>query len=285
MRLLKPIFDKRQILTVQIRRGLLAIATLAFAIATEPNSPTAHAEEAAQHQTVDLKQKSLGPYRPEHKPDLTTVEKLIVEQTNAFRHEHERASLSVNEALALTAEDFAAFMARTDLYGHNADKKTPFQRIEAHQYEYCIAAENIAYAFQTTGFGTKVLADEAVTGWINSPPHRENMLRESVTEIGVGVAQSDATGVFYAVQVFARPKSAALTFSVRNLSESDATYSVGKETYDVPVNAIRTHKICAAAEIQLNGSTKSFKPADGDQFEIVATDGSIQMKRGEKGNP
>ena len=47
-------------------------------------------------------------------------------------------------------------------------------------YHYVQLGENIAY--------NQAGASAVVASWMNSPPHRENMLNPAFTEIGVGVA-------------------------------------------------------------------------------------------------
>ena len=55
--------------------------------------------------------------------------------------------------------------------------------------------ENIAYNFAT--------AAEVMTGWMNSPGHRANILNSNYTEIGVSV-RADATGALYFTQDFGK---------------------------------------------------------------------------------
>jgi len=56
-------------------------------------------------------------------------------------------------------------------------------------------AENIACGHTTP--------EAVVKGWMNSPGHRVNMLDARLTHLGVDVARSDVTGLFYWVQNFA----------------------------------------------------------------------------------
>jgi hypothetical protein len=53
--------------------------------------------------------------------------------------------LQRNEQLEATAQDFADYMARTDRYGHSADGRQARERTKAHDYSFCLIAENIAY--------------------------------------------------------------------------------------------------------------------------------------------
>ena len=49
----------------------------------------------------------------------------MVERTNAFRLEQGLGAVKPDPALEASARDFAAYMARTDRYGHEADGATP----------------------------------------------------------------------------------------------------------------------------------------------------------------
>ena len=122
----------------------------------------------------------------EKKPDLGKTARLIVEGTNTFRRDQGRAELKTSPRLEATARDFAAFMARTDKYGHDADGNQPEDRAKKHGYDYCIVAENIAYEFNSDGFATADLARAFVEGWKRSPGHRKNMLDADLTGAGRG---------------------------------------------------------------------------------------------------
>lgn len=79
-----------------------------------------------------------------------------------------------------------------------------------------ILDENNIYA---SGNGENILKmsgyddvpQEAMNGWMNSTGHRQNILREMFTDIGVGVAYAD--GYYYCVQNFAKD---ALKWNVSN---------------------------------------------------------------------
>ena len=99
--------------------------------------------------------------------------------------------MAVNPDLTDAARDFAAYMARTSRYGHTADGSRPADRAASHGYEYCVIAENIAYAFNSDGYTTEELGKTFVEGWKHSPGHRRNMLDPDVAETGVAVARSE----------------------------------------------------------------------------------------------
>lgn len=182
-------------------------------------------------------------------PELDQVEQAIVQETNAFRKEHGRKPLTVDEELTQAAESFAEFMARTGKYGHTADGQKPAERVKDAGYKYCIVRENIAYAFRTRGFSTDELADQFMSGWKESPGHRRNLLARWITGIGVAVAKSEETDAYFAVQVFGRPESATITFEIVNKSEATVEYQLSGRDYTVEPRVIRTHKACTPEEV------------------------------------
>ncbi|MEQ9380183.1 MAG: CAP domain-containing protein [Pirellulales bacterium] len=234
-----------------------------------------HGQTSESNDVVHLTRSDLGQFEPANRPDLSQVEAEIVERTNAFRGEHDRGPVTRDEALDQTAQDFAAYMAETDRYGHTADGRQAGERARAHDYPLCLIAENIAYFFHTTGFKTNQLARKAVTGWEESPPHRKNILRPHVTEIGVGVAQSEATGVYYLVQLFGRPRSQAITFDITNEVDKSIRYSLGDREFELPSRYTRTHELCIPTELQLTqeAETEPLKttPSTGEHLFVTSS--------------
>ena len=123
-------------------------------------------------------------------PDLPQVEQHIVEITNKARQEQNLAPLKVNAILARAARAYAERVAKGGIFSHTADGRTPAQRAESAGYKHCDISENLAMDQSSKGFDTGALALQAIAGWMNSPPHRANIMRASATEIGVGVARA-----------------------------------------------------------------------------------------------
>jgi uncharacterized protein YkwD len=222
-------------------------------------------------------------------PDLPLVAKRIVEQTNEFRREHKLAAVKVDPELEKAAAAFAAFMAKTDKYSHTADGRQPAERAADQGYEYCLIAENIAFQFSTAGFTTAELAEGFVTGWIESPPHKKNMLDADVTETGVAVAQSEQSGKYYAVQMFGRPKSQQIEFSIANQTAVEVRYEIEDEEFALPPRFTRTHQRCRPAALELTTKpaaeergkpqVESVHPEDGDRFIVVAGEDGVPALR------
>ena len=134
-------------------------------------------------------------------------------------------------------------------------------------------AENLAWNLNSRGFESRQLAREVVEGWKNSPGHRENLLLRGATEIGVAVVRvPDRNPKFVSVQLFGRPESLKVTFSIQNQS-SKAVYlhisaprptcfSRGKPS-PTPTASTRQLSIDKAG-----GAPARFDPRNGDRFVI-----------------
>jgi uncharacterized protein YkwD len=205
-------------------------------------------------------------------PDLNQVGGFVVSLTNAFRAQEGRGKIAVNDRLEATARSFAVHMAKAGRFSHSADGATPSARARGHGYDYCIIAENIAYQFNSTGFATRELAQKFVEGWERSPGHRRNLLDPDVTQTGVAVARGGKAGEYYAVQMFGRPASQSMKFSLTNQSDSQIHYRLGGKTFPLAPRQIRTHTQCKSVELEFDwpGGQKdtTIRPADGDRLVI-----------------
>jgi uncharacterized protein YkwD len=197
-------------------------------------------------------------------PDLEKAERAIVRLTNEFRRENRLEELKADDKLHKAASYFAAFMARTNKYGHEADGNHPWERVALFDYDYCVVAENIAFQMKSTGFETKELAGKFFEGWKESPPHRKNMLQPHVTETAVAIGHAPGSDRYFAVQLFARPQSDAIAFQVTNFTDETIQYTVGeangheeepnktetdRQTFELPPRATMSHTRCLPARI------------------------------------
>jgi len=171
---------------------------------------------------------------------LEVVEHLI-SRTNAFRHQEGRPPVTANPQLTASAHDFATFMARTGQLSHTADGQTPEARAKAHGYDPCLIAENIASQHHPTGLTSDALAQGFFEGWQHSPDHRKNLLDPVVTEMGVGIAQSQQTGTYYAVQLFGRPMSQQIAFQLTNTSNVTIQYTIDGQMFSLLPQATYAH--------------------------------------------
>lgn len=104
----------------------------------------------------------------------------LLESTNKERTSKGLKALAHNENLDKAAQAKAEDMAARNYWSHNTpDGKEPWIFIEQVAYKYRKAAENLAYGFDSS--------DSAVSGWMNSPSHRENVLDPVLSEVGFGI--------------------------------------------------------------------------------------------------
>ncbi len=103
----------------------------------------------------------------------------VVRLTNAARARRGCGPLRVDARLTRAARVHSLEMARSGQFTHESpDGSAPWDRMERAGY-YAGAAENIGRGY--------VSAQEAVSGWLDSPDHRENILNCEFRAIGVGV--------------------------------------------------------------------------------------------------
>lgn len=226
--------------------------------------------------------------------DLAEAADRIVQATNRFRERKERQPVVKNDELTAAARYFAEFMAQNDKYGHTADGQRPADRAASHGYDYCIVSENIAYQYSSVGFEGQELSQAFVVGWKESPGHRKNMLDRDVTETGVAIAQSSKSNTYYAVQMFGRPRSAAIEFAITNASQQAVEYSIAGRTFPLAPRVTRTHQRCrpedvvflwdsadtdAGEENQDEPARTTIRPQDGDRFVVAHGDEGWSVSR------
>jgi hypothetical protein len=144
----------------------------------------------------------------------------VASLTNENRIENGLPELKVNPLLAQAAQLKAEDMAQNSYYAHiSPDGKSPLYWLQRVGYKYLNAGENLVI--------DRTTSEEAVTAWMNSPDHRENILRPQFTEVGVGVAPGEYEGIptIFVVEEFGTPyplsepavRAAAQTVAVVNV--------------------------------------------------------------------
>lgn len=208
-------------------------------------------------------------------PEPGADEQAIVAAANAFRRSQGLGPLRVQPQLQAAAAGFAAWMARTDRYGHQADGRQPVQRVEARGYEHCLVAENIAFEYRSVAFEPGELPERFMQGWIHSPGHRANLLDAAAVDTGVGVARSGRSGRWYAVQLFGRPMSASVAFQVSNPSGQAASYRLDGRRYELPARSTMSHRECVAPLLQGSGDEHpaNRRAVDGARYVLTPAPG------------
>lgn len=112
----------------------------------------------------------------------TSIESAVLSGVNFQREQAGVAPLQASSALFSAARGHSQDMATNNFFSHTGSNgSSPFDRISSAGFSYSAAAENI-YA----GNGSNNSAGSAVSAWMGSSGHRENMLNPTYTYAGVG---------------------------------------------------------------------------------------------------
>jgi hypothetical protein len=107
----------------------------------------------------------------------------LLQETNIQRSGNSLSAFTMNNQLTAAAQAKANDMAAKNYWSHvTPEGVQPWQFISDAGYVYVIAAENLAYGFDSSA--------GAVAGWMNSPGHRANILNGELRDIGFGIANS-----------------------------------------------------------------------------------------------
>jgi uncharacterized protein YkwD len=136
--------------------------------------------------------------------DLDRLRQRALELVNDARRDSGLEPLSQGDTLNEAAQTHAEDMLRRDYYAHvSPEGNTVMDRyVEAGGSRWRLTAENIARCRGCASPPTGDRVENLHEGWMNSPPHRENILRAGLDRFGFGIVVG-ADQTLYAVQTFA----------------------------------------------------------------------------------
>lgn len=118
-----------------------------------------------------------------------TDEKAMLKRLNQERVAKGLNQLVMDEKLREVARAHSLDMFKRGYFSHyTPEKLSPFDRLEGAGISYSSAGENLAYA---------PTVDIAHEGLMNSPGHRENILREGFGKVGIGVIEAGLYGKMF----------------------------------------------------------------------------------------
>ena len=153
--------------------------------------------------------KNIGPYVNNvlgFATDITTTK--LFELSNREREKQSLQPLQYNKELSMAAQKKAADMFVKDYWAHFApDGTTPWSFMLNSGYQYEYAGENLAKNF--------LFSQGVVDAWMNSPTHKENILRKDYTEVGYGVVNGVLNGeeTTLVVQMLGAPLNKSLSLN------------------------------------------------------------------------
>ncbi len=177
-----------------------------------------------------------------------TVDKLY-ELTNVEREKQNIPALQYNEDLSKAAQLKAKNMFEQNYWSHYGPAgETPWQFILESGYQYEYAGENLAKNF--------LFSEGIVEAWMNSPTHKENLLRNDYTEVGFAVVNGVLNGeeTTLVVQMFGKPLYPS---TEQNTAEKTADENVAVENNAAPIQEVAQKPVVLAKE---STSQRSFFP-------------------------
>lgn len=130
----------------------------------------------------------------------------VFSQTNIQRQNNGLTPLKYNSILSESATNKAKDMFANNYWAHTSPTgTTPWDFFKAVDYHYSVAGENLARDFYDT--------ESLMSGWMNSPTHKANIVNSKYQEIGIGVVNGTLGGIktTLVVQHFGAPIAATAT--------------------------------------------------------------------------
>lgn len=130
---------------------------------------------------------------------------VLLNETNAQRLKYDLPPLKLNDKLMQAAAAKANDVFAKNYWAHYApDGTSPWYFFQQAGYSYLYAGENLAKDFTDS--------QSVVTAWMNSPTHRDNILKPDYEEIGFAVMEGSLQGqdTVLVVQLFGKPDGAVL---------------------------------------------------------------------------
>lgn len=149
----------------------------------------------------------------------------VIRLTNARRAESGLAPLNQSSTLSQAALAKGNDMLAKGYWAHFApDGTSPWNFFLNFGYKYKYAGENLARDFAD--------ASTAVSAWMNSPTHRENILNPNYRDIGIGVVEGNLLGAdtTIIVQFFGSPLQESAAANIPEAKAKEATVPTSAPT-------------------------------------------------------
>jgi len=129
---------------------------------------------------------------------LSRMEAEVYQGINQIRQKNRLSQFRQNDKLAAVARNYSRRMAEQRFFAHTSPQgDTMVERVRSAGIFYFMLGENL---FTSTNIPQP--AQAAITGWMNSPGHRDNILNPVYREMGIGVWKRGNT--YYFTQLFMR---------------------------------------------------------------------------------
>lgn len=148
-------------------------------------------------------------------------------------------------------------MALKGYFAHTSPEgKAPWYWFKQVGYKYEYAGENLAVDFTDS--------QDVDKAWMNSPTHRANILKNSYTEMGTGIATGTYEGspTIFVAQEFGKPASTDVqTDSIQVVSDATSTHKeIASNVMGASVQVVKSAKPVSVASQTLTVATTTAVP-------------------------
>lgn len=185
------------------------------------------------------------------KPDVLGIESLsvsdLIAQTNNERSKQGLPPLQEDARLNAAAQAKAQNMFEENYWAHYSPSgKDPWGFIQGAGYQFSYAGENLARNFET--------APEVVAAWMASPTHRDNIVNNKYSNVGMAVAEGMINGqkTILVVQEFGKPSQSMLAALPNN--DKPSPTSISKIEPEIQPQADTTPQNIVDQPIRVAGS-------------------------------
>ena len=129
--------------------------------------------------------------------EVEALEMQCFNEVNRIRVARGLVPLAFNESLLRVARDYSRRMAEENFFSHNdPDGHTVRERVTEANIRWRVLGENLSYS---NGYVNPVAV--SMSGWMNSPPHRRNLLDQAWRQTAIGAWIGD-NGTVYFTEIF-----------------------------------------------------------------------------------
>ncbi|MEX0895380.1 MAG: CAP domain-containing protein [Patescibacteria group bacterium] len=193
----------------------------------------------------------------------------VVTQTNLQRQQNGVSELSYNDQLSEAAQAKAQDMFTHQYWAHTSPQGLePWSFVSNAGYGYVSAGENLARDFMHT--------DEMMSAWMASPTHRDNIVSERYSDIGVAVVNGVLDGIetTLVVQMFGRPAGANASASTPAIPVAAAQESepvVVPEDQEGQAEApVVTENTASEPDLEFLGEERQLRSSDSPAAPVSA---------------
>lgn len=186
----------------------------------------------------------------------------LLQETNSRRAANGKKTLTLNSQLNAAAQAKAQDMANRNYWSHTTpDGQSPWVFVSQAGYQYQKAGENLAYGFATSA--------DTVSGWMNSPSHKDNMLDAAFSDVGFGIVNAadyqNSGPQTIVVALYGQPKTLAASNTQPSTTKTPAASGRRAQTAQPSVPAPSpgsiTPQSAAHAEVLTSLNESRFEPA------------------------